>query len=620
MCGIAGVFEIGKFSNKSSTLKLMLDKLSHRGPDSEGVWQEGPIVLGHRRLSIIDLSESANQPMVDSTGNYIIVYNGELYNYKDIKESLKGEYEFKTNSDTEVILAAFLKWGKKCLQLFNGIFAFAIWDRRQEELFLARDQVGVKPLFFYRDKDVFLFSSELASMIKSNAFKASVNLQGLKDYLKYQSVHEPNTMISGVYQIRAGYSMNVAKNGVFLENYWNIADLPSHSSPKSYLETTKEVSIALNKAVERQLVSDVPLSIFLSGGIDSSIVAGLASKLSHQPVNTFSLGFDDKQFDESKYAKLIATDIKSNHTELIIKPEYFMDLLPESLRALSSPSGDGPNTYVISKLVTNTGIKVALSGLGGDELFAGYPHFTNFEKINKLHDKMPLWISQTIGNILLNTTKNDKVNKLGRILTMHSSNIWDYYPISREVYTDKELGKLNPLFDFTYDTVFESLFQSREKIVNFGKYSQYSIGELLNYTKNVLLEDADQMSMANGLELRVPLLDIDLISLCLTIPDEFKNPKGFKKLLVDSSDYKLPDELVHRKKMGFSFPWEKWMRNELFTFCNENLNKLSERQYFDKKEISHLWKLFLDKDLNVSWVHIWLLVVFESWLENNNIN
>jgi asparagine synthase (glutamine-hydrolysing) len=619
MCGIAGVFEIGKFSNKSSTLKLMLDKLSHRGPDSEGVWQEGPIVLGHRRLSIIDLSETANQPMIDSTGNYVIVYNGELYNYKDIKESLKGEYEFKTNSDTEVILAAFLKWGKKCLDLFNGIFAFAIWDRSREELFLARDQVGVKPLFFYRDKDVFLFSSELASIIKSNAFKASVNLQGLKDFLKYQSVHEPNTMVSGVYQIRAGYSMTITKKGASLENYWNITDLPFKSSLKSYLDTTKEVKIALNKAIERQLVSDVPLSIFLSGGIDSSIVAGIASNLSSQPINTFSIGFDDKKFDESKYANLVAKDIKSNHTSLIVKPDNFMDYLPESLRSLSSPSGDGPNTYLISKLVTNTGIKVALSGLGGDELFAGYPHFTKYEQVNKLRDKVPLWISQSVGN-LLTTIPSEKLNKVGRILSMQSNNLWDYYPISREIYTDNELKRLNPLFEYTYDTVFESLFQNREEIVRFEKYSQYSIGELLNYTKNVLLEDADQMSMANGLELRVPLLDIDLITLCLTIPDEFKNPHGYKKLLVDSSDYKLPYELVHRKKMGFSFPWEKWMRTELFSFCDGNMKNLSHREYFDRTEILKMWNLFLTKDPKVSWVNIWLLVVFECWLLNNEIN
>lgn len=619
MCGIAGVFELGEYSNKSDSLKLMLDKLSHRGPDSEGIWEGGSIVLGHRRLSIIDLSESANQPMIDNTSNYIIVYNGELYNYKEIKELLQFDYEFKTGSDTEVILASFIKWGNKCLDYFNGIFAFAIWDKHKEELFLARDQIGIKPLFFYRDKNVFLFSSELASILKSNAFKASVNLQGLKDYLKYQSVHEPNTMVSGVYQIRAGYSMIVSKKGVFLENYWNISDLPTSTSPKTYLETTKEVNFALNKAIERQLVSDVPLSIFLSGGIDSSIVAGIASNLSSQPINTFSIGFDDKKFDESKYANLIAKNIKSNHTGLIIKPDYFMDYLPESLKALSSPSGDGPNTYLISKLVSSTGIKVALSGLGGDELFAGYPHFIKYEKVNKLHDVVPLWISQSVGNILTTTT-SEKLNKIGRILSMQSSNLWDYYPISREIYTDLELKELNPLFEFTYDTVFESLFQSREKLLRFEKYSQYSIAELINYTKNVLLEDADQMSMANGLELRVPLLDIDLISLCLTIPDQYKNPKGYKKLLVDSSEYKLPQELVHRKKMGFSFPWEKWMRNELFSFCEGNMKKLSQREYFNSAVILNMWKMFLSKDPKISWVNIWLLVVFESWLENNNIN
>lgn len=620
MCGITGIFSFKSGLESSNAVHFMLEDLKHRGPDANAVWHEGPVSMGHTRLSIIDLDEAANQPMHDSSERYVIVFNGEIYNYRELRNLLTDGYKFNTNSDTEVILAAFIKWGKDCLNYFRGIFAFAIWDKQAEVLFLARDQMGVKPLHIFRNEDVFLFSSELRSIANSKIFRPTLNIQGLKDYLKYQSVHEPNTLISGVYQLRAGYYMTISREGVGVQKYWALTDQKPTLKFNTYEEVKKEVHSKLYQAIERQLVSDVPWTVFLSGGIDSSVLAAVATKLTDRPINTFSICFDDERYDESKYSDLVAKTINSNHTKIVIKPEMFLDLLPETLSAFSTPSGDGANVYLISKLVSESGIKVALSGLGADELFCGYQHFSTYKKAILLHQIIPFWISNSIGHVMTKLSTGHKFRKIADILTMKSGDLEHFYSISRSLFQDEELKLLNPFFKSTFDTPFENILQVSQDIQNFDTYSQYSIAELMNYTKNVLLEEADQMSMANGLELRVPLLDVDLVELCLSIPNKFKHPQGYKKLLVDSLGLQLPEDIVHRKKMGFAFPWDQWMRNELYSFCKMSITNLSKRNLFNEKEVLKLWEKFVQKDPQIPWMKVWLLVVLENWLSDNNIN
>jgi len=620
MCGITGIFSFKNGLESSNAVHFMLEKLKHRGPDADAVWCEGNVSLGHTRLSIIDLDDTANQPMLDRSERYVIVFNGEIYNYRELRNLLSDGYKFKTNSDTEVILASFIKWGKDCLNYFRGIFAFAIWDKKTEVLFLARDQMGVKPLHIYRNEDVFLFSSELTSIANSKIFKPTLNIQGLKDYLKYQSVHEPNTLISGVYQLRAGYFMTISRDGVGVQKYWGLTDLKPTINFSTYEEVKKEVHAKLYQAIERQLVSDVPWTVFLSGGIDSSVLASVATKLANGPINTFSICFDDERYDESKYSDLMAKSINSNHSKVVIKPEKFLELLPETLSAFSTPSGDGANVYLISKLVSEAKIKVALSGLGADELFCGYKHFSTYKKAKLYHDIMPFWVSNSIGHLISKLSTGHKYRKIADILAMKSNELENFYSISRSLFQDEELKLLNPFFKSTFDTPYENIIQVSNEIQKFDTYSQYSIAELMNYTKNVLLEEADQMSMANGLELRVPLLDIDLVALCLSIPDKFKHPHGYKKLLVDSLGFQLPEEIVHRKKMGFAFPWDQWMRNELYSFCKKSITNLSKRKLFNEKEVLKLWEKFVQKDPQIPWMKVWLLVVLENWLSDNQIN
>ena len=615
MCGIAGI--LSHLEDKEAGVNAMLTALHHRGPDAEGKYSDRLVALGHRRLSIIDLSESANQPMSDPSGNYVMVYNGELYNYKEIKKGLRHKYNFQTESDSEVILAAFIHYGVDCVKKFNGNFAFAIWDKVKEQLFLARDHVGIKPLFWYRDQQQFIFCSELKAMLKSGLFIPALSHQGLADYLMYQSAYEPNTIISGVYQLRAGHYMIVKDNHADSFNYWDITE-KSSKNYNSYAETCSMIKDCLYGAVERQLVSDVPLALFLSGGIDSSVLASIATKISPDKINTFSIGFHNTKYDESVYSEMMAKSIKSNHINIKVNPELFLEMIPETLMAMSSPSGDGPNTYMISKIVANEGIKVALSGLGGDELFCGYQHFNTYDSAQRYKHMLPDWGYHIIGNLLLKTG-NRKLRKAGEILNLKSFEIWDFYPITRQLFNWKEILKLSPHFNYTYDTAHANLVWLKGKIDTFPTYSQYSIAELLGYTKNVLLEDADQMSMARSLELRVPFLDKELIELCLPIPDKFKHPHGYKKLLIDSVGHDIPNELIHRKKMGFSFPWDQWMKKELYIFCNTNLSSLKERQIFDGHEIDTIWKKYQANDPSVLWGKVWLLVVLESWLQNNHI-
>lgn len=339
--------------------------LIHRGPDGHGYYEGENVALGHRRLSIIDLSEQANQPMYDADGKLVIVYNGELYNFKELKEKLKSHYIFKTQSDTEVILAAFKLWGPDCLKQFNGIFAFAIWNTETKKLFLARDPLGVKPLYYYRSADCVLFASGIRSIMASGLSGKKISRQGVVDFLSYQSVHEPSSMIKGIYQLKAGYYAWADLSSFKQYQYYDITE-SNYVPGTSYQDVKTNISDLFYKSVERQMISDVPLAIFLSGGIDSTALVGAAAKISTTPIHTFSIGFTEKQYDESKYARMIAEKFGTIHQEFKVSSEVFLDQIEAALNAATTPTGDGPNTYLISNLVRSAGIKVALSGLGGD--------------------------------------------------------------------------------------------------------------------------------------------------------------------------------------------------------------------------------------------------------------
>ncbi|HET6226722.1 MAG TPA: asparagine synthase (glutamine-hydrolyzing), partial [Bacteroidia bacterium] len=426
MCGINGIYGLADVQLAKQKIAAMNTRMKHRGPDDEGVFVNGKIALGHRRLSIIDLSAAGHQPMSSADGRYHIIYNGELYNYKELKfelqristNSKEQAYFFQTNTDTEVIIAAYARWGVDCLKRFNGMYAFAIWDEQQQELIIARDRMGIKPLYYCYTNGVLGFSSEIRSLLQSELIPRKLDYFGFVDYLRYQTVHAPNTIIKGVKMLMPGHFIQLKNDKLTSHCYWEITkSISDQSQGKSYKEVCKDVNILLTKAVERRLVADVPFGAFLSGGIDSSIIVGLMSKVSPEKVKTFSVTFDEGEFSESIYAQQIAKKFNTEHHEIRLQPTDFIDQLPRALKAMDHPSGDGPNTYIVSKATKEAGITMALSGLGGDELFAGYDVFKRVMELNnkKWLNNVPGILRKT-GAVVLSKTKtgvaNEKITKL----------------------------------------------------------------------------------------------------------------------------------------------------------------------------------------------------------------
>jgi asparagine synthase (glutamine-hydrolysing) len=621
MCGIAGIVSQKNLQPPEAAVRKMTSSLEHRGPDATGIYISENISLGHCRLSIIDLSDNANQPMFDFTKRFSIVFNGEIYNFREIKEKLKKNYPFQTNSDTEVILAAFSRYGSQCLELFNGMFAFAIWDHLKNELFVARDRLGVKPLYYsVTPQREFIFASEIRALLNSGKIPRKINFSGLYNYLLYQSVYAPQTIVEGVFQLPAGSFGIFSEGKLEIKNYWkienNLLNEPN-ANFNSATEVKKKVKQLLLKSVERRMISDVRLGAFLSGGIDSSAIVALMSEVSEAPVETFSVTFGEKEFDESLYSTIVARKFRTRHSEIRLTARNFLEELPQALQSVDSPTGDGINTFVVSKATRKAGIKVALSGLGGDELFAGYPNFLRWFHLQKNHffHYTPDFLRRAAASVL-QRSKNSKYQRLGNLAITNKPSIFNVYPLFRQVFSE-QMADAFLLNGNRQNSLYEMLKKKEPQIKTFPVLSQFSIAELLGYTQNVLLKDTDQFSMASALEVREPFFDYELVEYVLQIPDSIKYPKYPKRLLVESISPLLPDEIVHRKKMGFVLPWEKWMRNELKEFCETRLNKLKEFNLLNSSPILQRWKDFQNGRKNILWSQFWHLVVLTDWLERN---
>jgi len=597
----------------------MTRRIAHRGPDAEGFWQEQGTALGHRRLSIIDLSDAANQPLEDASGRYVMVYNGEVYNYQQLRSQLQPHYAFRTQSDTEVVLAAFIQWGAEALQHLNGMFALAIWDRLEQRLLLARDRLGIKPLYYYQHGDKLLFASEIRALLASGLVPRRLNEAALVDYLTYQTVHAPHTLVEGIRMLEAGSWASWQAGNFEQHTYWDIASCRQRVVQDELPAIRQQLRQLLLQAVSRRLVSDVPLGAFLSGGIDSSAVVALMASASEQPVNTFSVVFEEKSFDESPWSAMVAQKFNTRHTPILLKPRDFLFALPEALAAMDSPSGDGINSYVVSKVTKEAGITVALSGLGGDELFAGYPVFRQWMQLQsrKWFWKVPQLLRQGTGQLARSLLNNHKTDRLHELITLQQMDFVHAYPVFRKLASQASIGRLGGHLPLQHNAVASMLAPKSSAIAAAPQLSQVSIGEIASYTQNVLLRDTDQMSMAHALEVRVPFFDHELVEYVLGIPDVYKYPHSPKQLLVDSLGELLPPEIVHRPKMGFVFPWSQWLRQELRPLADTAMQQLARRNILDGKQLLHIWQRFLQKDKKINWLNIWALVVLENWLDQN---
>lgn len=626
MCGITGI--VGHQINNAlyhSSIKKMNDAIAHRGPNSEGFWNDEHCFLGHRRLSIIDLSEAGNQPFISQDGRYILIYNGELYNYKELKLELQRAqhgtkdlpYIFKTNTDTEVILASYLRWGIDCLQRFNGMFAFSVWDKVEQKLVIARDRLGIKPLYYQYKNNVLLFASEIRALIHSGLIDKKINLKSVAEYIQYTTVHAPNTILQDVLMLMPGHVLELMNNELKIQQYWNINNFTKTKEDLSYKETCTKVNELLTASVERRLVADVPFGAFLSGGIDSSAIVGLMSKVSSEKVQTFNVSFDEGEFSEAKYAKQIAAKFNTEHHEIKLTPDDFLKQLPEALAAMDHPSGDGPNSYIVSKATKNSGITMALSGLGGDELFAGYDVFKRYYELEKKGWLNIVPAKSLIGKLLAAKKKSVHGDKTAEILALDTINGFNAYPINRKLFNQKDYSSLlkeNYNADNFIKNVIKKSETDKKHIV-----SRVSLFEIQTYMQNVLLRDADQMSMAVALEVRVPFLDYKLVEFVLGINDEYKYPHTPKKLLVDSLGDLLPDNIVNRPKMGFTLPWKEWLKEDLKDFCEENIIQFAKRSFVNREAVLLIWNRFLKNDPKITWSRVWHLVVLNNWINTHQI-
>ena len=559
MCGIAGLISNPKKplpkEQLSARINAMQAALEHRGPDHQAVYfsPTGNASICHTRLSIVDLNKRANQPMLSDDGRFVLSFNGEIYNYKKLRTQLQERgVTFQSNSDTEVVLKYLIQYGPKGLRNLRGMFALALWDEKHQSLLVARDPLGVKPLYYCARHGTLAFASEVRSLLESKLSSRKLSSRGVNQYLLRGSFSEPDTAFTDIKLLPAGTYFLWREDQPSLQRYWK----PRYSA-KSSMNRDKAIELTrstLEHCVKAHMVSDVPIGLFLSGGIDSTILLALASKLSTKKIRTYSIAFEDPQWNEGDIAKKTAQHFGSEHTEWKISAEQAQDLFDDFLSSIDQPTIDGFNVYCAAKLASENGEKVVLSGLGGDELFSGYPSFTKLPLLKKKAERLK-WLSflllparQIIEKLL------PPKNRRGLDLLFYPDSISIVHQSFRGIFSINEASKL------AHDITGKESTASFPKIRARDLADQISELEMSVYCRNQLLRDSDVFSMAHGLELRVPFIDKVLVEQILTIPAKWRLEKN-KQLLIDSVP-ELPEWVIDQPKNGFRFPFEDWLTHK----------------------------------------------------------
>ncbi len=512
------------------------------------------------------------------------------------------------------------------------MFAFALWDEQRQKLFLARDRLGIKPLYYHSRDGLFLFSSEVRSLLASELVPRELDIVAFHEYLAYQSVPAPRTMVEGVKALLPGTWMEVDVHAHSdLHRYWDLLeDGDSRAQDVPLEEAQKRIEQLLQDSVASHLVSDVPVGVFLSGGIDSSAIVALMCKSGTVP-RTFSVAFSESNFDEALMPDWWPSSFGSEHTEICLSEQNLLDQLPGAVAAMDQPTGDGINTYVVSRAVSAAGVKVALSGLGGDEFFAGYPSFRRLADLQRFfkvlgHVPGPLR-SMMVKSFQGLAGSSITMTKFGAILES-GGNIAETYPLLRQVLSQSQRKALvsdsRLLFPEGMADPYVNLLRAAFANGSLpSPLAQISYAEARTYMHDVLLRDTDQMSMALSLEVRVPLLDHKLVEYMIGLPDSYKRSnRNPKPLLINSLGVQLPEEVTHRPKQGFTLPFDPWMRGKLKKFCEERLSpdRVRARGLMKPEEVQKIWRSFLAQGKDVSWSRLWILVVLEEWIEKNGMH
>lgn len=614
MCGIAGILEFEpNQTSLTEGLKRMAKVLSHRGPDQEGFYQTGPVGLAHRRLSIIDLA-SGQQPMGSRDEQVWLVFNGEIYNYPELKTELEQKgHTFRTKSDTEVLLALYLQHGLEAFSKINGMFACAFWDARADQLVLARDRFGKKPLFYYKDEHRFLFGSEIKALLAHGSIERKVSPTALHDYLTHSYIVGEESIIQGVRRLPPAHLLVLRGGELTCRPYWELQFGENGSVPDEE-EILERLEALLRRAVRHRLMSEVPLGAFLSGGLDSSAVVALMASLSDRPVRTFSIGFEESDYSELKDAEQVARHLGTEHQEMRVKPSA-LEILSDLAWYLDEPFGDSSAvpTYYVCRAARQH-VTVALSGDGGDEVFAGYMRYQQVGRYQQIA-KIPGWIKQGVlqpmtAALPFTSPGWNYLYAMGRTKQGEIPIGLGIYPyIQEKLYTrefKKSLGGFNPLDP-------DRRILSRANHLDL--ISQYQYFDTLQYLPADILTKVDRMSMAHSLEVRSPLLDYELVEYMARLPLSLKIRNGVSKYILRKLCAKwLPPSVLTKKKQGFAIPKDRWFRNELRGVAEEILldQRTLSRGYFREGAVRTVLQHHLIGKRDYSnW--IWCLIVLEMW-------
>ncbi len=623
MCGIAGFCNLKCDSQKN--IEKMKNRMFHRGPDAGGhyISEDGEVVLGHRRLSIVDLSENGAQPMTSQSNRYVMVFNGEIYNYKKIAQKLTEEglvKAFRSSSDTEVLLEAFENYGvKETITLCKGMFAIALYDKKEQQLFLMRDRVGEKPLYYGSVKEGFVFASDIGSISVLDGFDNPINTAVLDVYFTHGYIPAPYSVYQNIYKLVPGTIAKIKlpfnkENPIEVESYWSMKEVARKGQENlfkgSFEEATDELERLLKASIAEQMVADVPVGAFLSAGIDSSTIVALMQSLNQGKVKSFTIGMDEKDYNEAVYAKEIARHLGTEHTELYITQEDARNVIPKLAGMFGEPFADSSQipTYLVSKM-TREHVTVSLSGDGGDELFCGYNSYNSVERIWNKMKGIPYFIRKPCSELVLHSPlKNQYMYRVkGKLLGAKGPsdlyiNSYETDPLTKQISLDNQ--------GCSY------------------KYSEYDPGFLKEANHNIMLMDllmyhpddilvkVDRAAMAVSLETRVPMLDKDVVEFAWTLPLSYKKRDQVGKQVLREVLYRyVPKEMMERPKKGFSIPVEKWLKHTRLRQWAESLidrDMLVQQGILNPDVVWKIWNDFIEKD---EWrIQIWYILMFQSWL------
>lgn len=627
MCGFAGYISFSKTRYNNQVLEYMGQAIFHRGPDDYGIekFSENNFELGFtfRRLSIIELSDLGHQPMFSKDKNICIVFNGEIYNYKEIKSELENDgFVFNSNSDTEVIINAYLKWGINSVSKFIGMFAIAIYDKLKNKFFLIRDRAGVKPLFWYWKNDVLLFGSELKSFHHHPAFDKEINKSALAEYFMYGYINAPNSIFNNTHKLMPGHylEIDIAQKSFYINTYWSIETFAQKPSLKiEYSDALIETEKLLSSACNYRMVADVAVGVFLSGGYDSSAVTALLQANSTKKLKTFTIGFEDDKFNEANYAKKVADYLGTEHHQFTCTQKEAQEIIPNLSFIYDEPFGDSSAipTYLVSNIARKY-ITVALSADGGDEQFAGYPRYIKALDYYQKLSKIPFFAKNVLASLAgfmpkeSNILKYDKNNKLIDILKSKSY-IWNYALTSHALTFQQAADLVNGNIQFL-DNSYNQLRLNKDT----DFLTQVLVTDYKTYLTDDILTKVDRATMAVSLEGREPLLDHRIAEWVFQLPSEYKFHNGIQKRIFKDIVHKyIPKEIMERPKMGFGIPIHNWLQTDLRDLLLEvlNIDKIRKQNILNANKVDQAVKAFLNNEKNIDVQRIWFLLMFQMWYD-----